>query len=303
MRKICILAVGLFSLAVAAPAAAQTINVPLSFNYAVLNTPGLHDQETVSPNTAPITATAQFDESTGTFTIQPNSLSWPTYSFTTPVPGTLNVSLNGPATGAFNPATGGLEMNADFVATINLNGLGSCTADSGQQTYSTSNSTVYPGVAFPKTATGPVTGPGAFTGGWQSVTSTGPACGVVASYLNGPGGIWISKNVPIPAPKLAASAPKKASDKVGKSKTIAVTVSNTGTLQATSVSVCVKASKKAGLKGSDCKQISSIATGGSKVVKFTFKPKHGGKFRVKFTASETGVTSAVTTTALKVVKK
>jgi hypothetical protein len=299
MRKICILAVGLFSLAVAAPAAAQTINVPLSFNYAVLTTPGLKDQQTVSPNGPPITATAQFNEETGTFTIAPENFSFPTYSFTTPAPGTLSVALNGPATGGFNPATGGLTMSADFVATITINGLGSCTADSGTQTYSTSLSTVYPGVPFPKTATGPVTGPGAITGGWPNVTSSGPACGIVASYLNGPGGLWISKNVPIPAPALAVSAPKKESGVVGKSKTIAVTVHNTGTLQATTVSLCAAAPKNAGLKGSKCKQIASLAEGAHKVVKFTFKGKHPGKFHIKFTASETGVKSAVTTTVLK----
>lgn len=300
MRKICILAVGLFSLAVAVPAAsAQTINVPLSFNYAVLTTPGLHDEQVVSPNGSPITATAQFNEDTGTFTIAPSNFSFPTYSFTTPAPGTLSVALNGPATGGFNPATGGLTMSADFVATITINGLGSCTADSGTQTYSTSLSTVYPGVPFPKTATGPVTGPGAITGGWQNVTSSGPACGIVASYLNGPGGLWISKNVPIPAPQLSASAPKKASAKVGKPKTVGVTVSNTGTLQATTVSVCVTAPKKAGLKGSKCKQIASLAQGAQQVVKFTFKGKHAGSYHVKFTASETGVKSAVATTVVK----
>jgi hypothetical protein len=300
MRRICILAAGLFSLAVAAPAGAQVIAVPLSFNYAVLNTPGLKDQEIVSPSGTPITATAHFDESTGTFTIAPADLNFPTYSFTTPVPGNLQVALKNPATGGFNPATGALTMSADFVATINLNGLGSCTADSGQQTYSTSLSTVYPGVPFPKTATGPVTGPGAITGGWSSVQSSGSACGIVAPYLNGPGGLWISKNVPIPAPKLAVSAPKKSSAKVGKSKTIAVTVSDTGTLGATKVTVCAAAPKKAGLKGSACKQIASLAEGAHQVVKFTLKPKHAGKFSVKFTATETGVKNAVTTVVLKV---
>jgi hypothetical protein len=302
MRKLCILAVGLFSLALAAPAGAQVISVPLSFNYAVLNTPGLKDEQVVSPSTNPITATAQFDESTGTFTVQPNQFNFPTYSFTTPVPGTLAVALKNPATGSFNPATGALTMSADFVATINLNGLGACTADSGQQTYSTSNSTVYPGVAFPKTATGPVTGPGAITGGWQSVTSSGPACAIVASYLNGPGGLWISKNVPVPTPTLAISAPKKASERLGKSTTVAVTVRDTGTLQATTVTVCAAAPKKVSVKGSDCKQIASIAAGSSKVVKFTLKGKHAGKFAVKFTAKETGVKNAVGTTSLKVVK-
>lgn len=300
MRRICILAVGLFSLAVAAPAGAQVISVPLSFNYAVLNTPGLKDQQTVSPNGPPVTATAKFDTSTGMFTIAPADFNFPTYSFTTPVPGNLQVSLKSPAAGGFNPATGALSMSADFVATINLNGLGSCTADSGQQNYSTSLSTVYPGVAFPKTATGPVTGPGAITGGWSSVQSSGPACGIVASYLDGPGGLWISKNVPIPAPKLAISAPKKSSAKVGKSKTVAVTVSDTGTLAATKVTVCAAAPKKVGVKGSACKQIASLAQGAHQVVKFTLKGKHAGTFHVKFTATETGVKNAVRTLVLKV---
>jgi hypothetical protein len=298
MRRICILAVALASLAVAAPAGAQVSPVPLSFNNAVLTTPGFKDVVLVSPKTQPITATAQFDSSTGTFTIAAADFNFPKYSFTTPVPGSLQASLNGPASGQFNPATGALTMTADLQTTINLNGIGTCTADPGSQTYSTSNSVVYPGVAFPKAVTGPVTGPGAFTGGWPSITATGTACSLVASSLNGPGGLWISKNVSPPALSVAAS--RTATDKVGKSTTINVTIQDTGNVAATGVSVCTTAPRSAHVTAAKCRTIGTLPGQAKKTLKFKFTGTAPGKFVVKFTAAGTDVTTVSKTVTVKV---
>lgn len=303
MRKLCILAVALCSLTVVSSAAAQVVAVPLSFNNAVLTTPGFKNVVLVSPNTNPITATAQFDTSTGAFTIAPGDFSFPTFSFTTPVPGTLHVSLNGPATGQFNPTTGAITVLADFVATINLNGVGSCAADSGHQTYSTSNSTVYPGVAFPATPTGPVTGPGAFTGGWSTVQATGSGCSLLASALDGPGGLWISKNVNPPAAKLSMStAPRKTTRRVGRPATIKVTIVNAGNLAASDVSVCVSAPKAIHIAGAMCRTASSLAAGKKQIFTFKAKSKAAGKFAIRFEATATGVSNATRTVTLKVRK-
>jgi hypothetical protein len=304
MRRICILAVALASLAVAAPAGAQVVMVPLSFNWAVLTTPGLKDVPLVTPKTNPITATASFDTSTGAFTIQPANFSFPTYSFTTPVPGSLQISLNGPASGQFNPATGAVSMTADYLATINLTGIGTCTADGGSQTYSTSNTTVFPGVAFPATATGAGTGPGALSGGWPSVTTTGNACGLVARDVNGAGGLWISKNVSPPA--LSVAAPKNATAKVGKTTTIKVTVKDAGNfgetdvLGATGVSVCVTAPRSAHVTAAKCKTIGTLAGNAKKTLKFKFNGTAPGKFVLKFTAKGSDVTTVSKTVTVKV---
>jgi hypothetical protein len=301
MRKLCILAAALASLAVTDSAAAQTVSVPLSFNHAVLTAGSFKDVALISPSTQPITATAEFDTSTGAFTISPADLSFPAYSFTTPVPGTLQVSLNGPASGQFNPATGALTMTADYIASINLTGIGTCMADTGSQTYSTSNSNVYPGVAFPATATGPATGPGAFTGGWSTIQTSGSACTLVSGDIAGPGGLWISKNVSPPA--LSISARSKASGTVGKTATISVTVSDTGNVAATDVSVCTAAPSSVHVTGKKCTKIASLTGGAKKTIKVKLKGAKAGKFTVKFTASASGLTNVQRKVALKLKKK
>lgn len=301
MRRFCILAVTLVSLAVVDSAAAQPVSVPLSFNNAVLTTPGFKNVVLVSPKTAPITATAQFESTTGTFTINPSDFHFPTYSFSTPVPGTLQVTLKQPATGQFVEPTGFLTLTADYLATITLNGVGSCVADTGAQTYTTSNTTIYPGVPFPATPTGPVTGPGAFTGGWPNVSSSGSACTLVASSLNGPGGLWISKNISPPSANLAiAATPKSTSARVGQSRVIKVTVRDTGKLGAKSVKVCAAAGKAVHVAGARCRTVSTLAAGAKKTIKFTLQGMKPGKFAVKLTASSTGVTTAKTHVVLKV---
>ena len=303
MRRACILAVTLVSFIAVGSAAAQTIPVPLSFNNAVLTTPGFKDVVVVSPKTPPITAIAQLDESTGAFTINPSDFHFPPHSFSSPVPGTVQVALNAPAKGQFNPATGFLTVTADYLATINLSGIGSCVADTGQQTYTTSNTTVYPGVPFPATASGPVTGPGAFTGGWPNVSSSGAACPLLSSSLNGPGGLWISKNISPPSVNLVlAASPKKAKASVGKSTVIKVTVRDTGKLAAHGVKVCTTAPKRVHVAGAKCRTIAALGAGARKTIKFTLKGTKAGKSKVKFSASATGAKSAKAAMVLRVTK-
>jgi hypothetical protein len=300
MRRVCILAVA--SLAVAGSAQAATVPVPLSFNHAIITTPGFKYVTLVKPSTKPITATAQFDQTNVTFTIAPAEFHFPTFSFTTPVPGTLQVSLNGPATGQFNPTTGAITMTADFVSTINLTSIGTCTADSGSQTYTTSNKTVYPGLAFPATASGAATGPGALSGGWPNVQMTGSACPLVSSALNGPGGLWISKDVNPPKLKIAA-APTKATKTVGQSITIKVTVKDVGGVAARKVKVCESAPKAVRrVRGTACRKIASLPAGTKKTMTFKVKGTHTGKFKVKFSAGATGVSTVHAATLLRIKK-
>jgi hypothetical protein len=202
MRKFGILAgVGLTFLVLAGAASADTIlRVPLSFNNAVLGT-AAGDLVVASPATPPITAVAQVDETNDTFTITPDAISFPTASFTTPIPGTATIALGSPATGQLNLATGQLVLSADFHATVAVTGLGSCEVDTGTQTFSTDQTNLYAGRRFPITPDGSgfVTGAGAISGGWTSLTNTaGPACALLGSALGGGGSLWISRNVPPP---------------------------------------------------------------------------------------------------------
>jgi len=301
VRKVCLLIVTLGALGLAdSAAAAPPLTMPLTFNNAVLTTPGFPNTVLVTPASTPVTATATLVPGTGAFTIKPSDFNFPTYSFTTPLPGSFQITLKNPATGQFNAATGALSITADFVATVNLNGVGSCSADAGTQTYSTSSSAVYPGVAFPANANGATTGPGAITGGWQSIQSSGSACSLVASALNGPGGLWLSKDIAPPKPKLSISAAHKAKGTVGKSTTLKVTVANRGKLVGTSIKVCAKAPKSVHVAGAKCKTIAQLAVGAKKTLKFKLKPTKAGSFTVKFKASESGISSAKTKVALKV---
>jgi hypothetical protein len=302
MRKFGILAVaGLTSLALVGTASADTIlPIPLSFNNAVLGT-AAGDLVVASPATAPITATAQVDESNGTFTIAQNAISFPTASFMTPVPGTATIALAGPATGQLNPATGQLGFTADFQATVNVTGLGMCTVDTGPQTYSTDQTNLYAGQRFPITPDGSgfVTGAGAISGGWASLAGTsGPACALLGSALGGKGSLWISRNVspPTPAALTLASSPAKAKVTAGKSVTLNETVKNTGGSAASSVTVCAVAPKALKLRGPKCQTIVTIAGGSSTVAKFTFQASKTakGNLAVSFTAKASGVTKAAT---------
>jgi len=301
MRKFGVLLVAGLSLVFASGAGAQSL--PISFNNMVLGT-SVGNLVVASQKTAAITANATANAD-GTFTIQPNAISIPTASFTTPVPGQVTVGLNSPATVMVNPATGQLSLSADFTASVNVTGLGQCTVDTGTQTYSTDGKGAYPGQRFPLGAQGFLTGAGAIGGGWTSLASppVGPGCTFLASVLNGAGSLWISRNISPPSPALAlTSKPSKGNVKPGKTVTFTATVKDTGGAAASKVTVCVVAPKALKLHGKTCTTIASIAAGATASARFTFTASKTarGKLKVSFSAKSTGLTTATARSALKI---
>jgi len=295
-HRLCILAASILSLTIVPAAAAQPAPVTLTFDHAVLTTPATPDTVIVSPAT-PVTMTAQYDASTGDFTVAPASFSLPPSTFTSPVPGSIQIVLGSPASGHFDASTGQLTMTADYVADITVTGVGSCTIDSGMQTYSTELSTVYPGTPFPATPNGLLTGPGAISGGWSTLPAgTGSACSLIDSAVDGPGGFWFSKGIapptsPAPATLSLSSTPARVTIAAGKSASFTATVKNTGGATASNVKVCIAAPKPLTVQGPKCRSLGSLNGGMSMQAKFTLKTSRTahGSYTVRFTATGTGV--------------
>jgi uncharacterized repeat protein (TIGR01451 family) len=308
-HRLCILAVSILSLTVVESAAAQPAPVTLTFDHAVLSTPATPDTVIVSPAT-PVTMTAQYDASTGDFTVTPASFSLPPSTFTSPVPGSIQIVLGSPASGHFDASTGELTMTADYVADITVTGVGSCTIDSGVQTYSTELSSVYPGTRFPATTNGLFTGPGAISGGWSTLPAgTGSACSLINSAVDGPGGFWFSKGIAPPASKAPAalslsSTPAKVTLAAGKSVMFTVAVKNTGGTAASNVMVCIAAPKPLSVHGPKCRSLGSFAAGTSIKAKFTLKTSSSahGSYTIRFTATGKGVPVARHSSTVKIKK-
>jgi hypothetical protein len=298
--------VAVASLGIAAPAFAQTM-VPLTFNHLVLDTPVTGNAQIVSPTTQPLTVDADVDLTTGAFTVQPSGLTVPSYSFTSPVNGSITLALNGPATGTVDFATGALTLNADFTADITLTGAGNCVKDTGPLSLSTAATKPIPGQAFPAGATGATTGDGAFGASWTTLApGTGSACAVVDSAVDGPGGIWVSRGINPPgtaaaAPKLAISSSKVSSVKSGGSATVTVVVANSGGADSKAVKVCVASPKPLSPKSS-CKTISSFGASAKKTETFKVKTKKGktGSYKLALSVSGSGVTTVNKKLTLKV---
>ncbi len=266
MRRLTI-PVALAALLLVAPAA-QALDVPVEFDYAVLDTPATPDATVVSPEGGSIKATAAVDPVTGDFTIDPATFDFPQYSFSSPIPGTIDVTLNAPATGNVSFATGKVTLNADFKANVNTS-LGACNVDTGPITLSTENTEPLPGQAFPPGPTGVVTGPGALGVSWQSLTvGNDPGCALIGQFVNGPGGFWISKGIapPTEAPQYDVVAlgvkvkPKKQTAKKNKKATFKVTVNNPGQTDATGVKLCAKVGKGK----QKCAKLGTLAAGAKK---------------------------------------
>jgi uncharacterized repeat protein (TIGR01451 family) len=295
-HHLCMLAVSVLSLTVVDAAVAQPAPVTLTFDHAVLSTPATPNTVLVSPAT-PITMTAQYDASTGDFTVAPASLTFPSSTFTSPVPGSVQIVLGSPASGHFDASTGQLTMTADYVADITVTGVGSCTIDSRVQTYSTELSTVYPGTRFPATANGLLTGPGAISGGWNTLPAgIGAGCSLINSSVDGPGGFWFSEGIAPPTPKAPAalslsSAPTTVTIAAGKSVSFTATVKNTGGTAASNVTVCVAAPKPLRVLGRKCKSLGSLGAGTSVKAKFLLKTNSSahGSYTIRFTATGKGV--------------
>ena len=263
----------------AAPASA--VDVPVQFNYAVLDTPATPDSVVVSPDGDPIKATAAVDEATGNYTVQPDAFDFPKYSFNEPVPGTIDVFLNSPATGNVNFATGEVSMTADFRAEV-VTGFGTCNVNTGPITLSTENKEPLPGRRFPAGSTGVVTGPGALGVTWESLTvGNDPGCALIGQFVNGPGGFWISKDIapPTERPQYEVAAlgvkikPKKKRVKYNKKGAFKVTVRNPGQTDAKNVKLCAKVGK--GKKR--CLKLGTIAAGTKRVTKVRARAKRTSK--------------------------
>ena len=285
---------------------ASALNVPLQFNHVVLDTPATPKAQIVTPTTQPLTVNANVDPSTGNFTVQPSDFTMPAYNFSSPAPGSATISLKNPASGNVNFATGALTLNADMLATINIQGYGSCTKDTGPVTLSTATTQPLPGQNFPAGPTGVATGAGAFGTGWSTLApGTGPACPLIDGATAGKGGFWISRNIsPVP-PSLGLGFGKLKPSKRGSTAVVKVKVTGKGNDDANPVKVCLTASnKKAVSVKTKCQTVSSLALGKTKTFSFRVKSSktaatgrnHG--YTLKATASGKGVATVSKTTKL-----
>lgn len=288
-------------LVAAGPAAAAVTPVPLTFDHVVLDTQATPKAQVVSP-AHPLKVTANVDTSTGQFTVQPSDWSFPTYTLTSPVKGSIAIGLNGPATGQVNPATGQLALKAGFVATITLQGYGQCVQDVPNLTLSTSATAPLPGKAFPAGTTGLLTGAGAFGGDWSSLPpGTGPACSTVDAAIGNKGGIWISRGInPVPT-KLALTVAKPKTAKAGRTAVVKATLANRGGASTTPIKVCLTGPKSLRLK-TNCKTVKTLGQNAKKTLSFRVKTvKHKtGKYKLTVKATAKGVPTVSRKVTLKV---
>jgi hypothetical protein len=304
------------ALGVPSAAQAQNLDVPLEFDYAVLDTPATPDANVVTPEGEPIRATANVDPSTGDFTVQPENFDFPKYTFSSPVQGSIDVILNAPARGKVDFTTGQVTFDADFEAQVDVTGLGACNLDTGVLTMSTEKDEPLPGVRFPPGPTGVVTGPGAMTVDWESLPpGTGPGCSIINAFVGGPGGFWISKGIAPPseggeydgATLKVAAKPSKKKVKAGSAVPLKVSVSNSGDEAAEGVTVCMTPAKGLKPKKRTCKAYGDIAAGKKRAKTFVVKtPKSATTqtYKVVFKATATGVkagkaTATITATGKK----
>jgi hypothetical protein len=290
--------------------------VPLSFNNAVLDVPGAHNSVVISPSTAPLNVKATISTPpSGTvqaFTIDPADFDFPQFNFTSPVTGSIDAHLGHTATGSFDAATGKVDLTADIVADITVLG-NPCSVDAGDLTFSTDNpGPPLPGTRFPAGPTGVVTGAGAFVASWATLPpGTGSGCAIVNGLTNGPGGLWISRNITpnfggggggTPALDIDGKAKKKKVE-AGKKEKLTATLTNTGTADVTGAQVCAKV--KNHKTKPKCDDIGTLAAGASAKAKFSVKTKNkdeGDKLKAKFTGSgtNTGLASVKDTVKFKV---
>lgn len=296
--------------ALLAPAAAGASDVALTFDNAVLDTPSTPDQVVVEPSGAPITATAVVDDATGDFTIDPAAFDFPKYTFSDPTPGEIDVILNAPATGKIDLATGQVTMNADFEAQITLQAFGNCNIDTGVLTLSTEASEPLPGRRFPPGVAGFASGPGAVAVSWATLPpGMGPGCQLIDSFVQGPGGFWISDGVdPFPAAPPNTRAKLKVMVKPG-ARTVGpgqkakfeVTVRNPGNTPARDVEVCAKI---VGRDGTVCDPLAALGAGKSKRRTYAFRlPGRKRGYKLAVSATGDGVKSGKATANLTVKKK
>jgi hypothetical protein len=303
MKKSAALGLAL-ALALLATSAAHATPVTLTFDHVVLDTPATPKLEVVTP-ASPVSVAANLDQASGDFTIAPADFHFPAYALTSPVRGTANLSLAGPASGHVDFASGVVTLTGRLAAKVTVPILGSCTITTMPMTLSTAGTSPLAGRLFPTGTAGLTTGPGALAGSWSSLPAgSGSACGAVGSALGGAGGVWLSKGIApgvilTGAPSLGLTVAKLRRVKAGRKVTVPVQVTNTGALDATAVAVCVKAPKRLG--GKTCKDVGTLAAGASHKLKFAFRTRNGAAatYALKFTAAGAGLATVKQTVKLR----
>lgn len=279
-------AVACTSLVVAAPAGAVT-KIPLQFKYAVLDLPKTGGLPVITPaHPLLVNATITGLTPTGaTFVVQKADWTFPTYSFSTPAPGTINVSLSKPASGSVDFTTGAVSLQADLLSDVTLTGIGDCKVDTGTLNMGTATTEPLLGQAFPTGATGIETGKGALGTGWKTLPAgSGTGCALLNGYLSGVGGLWISGNLPPASLKVGLAKPRAV--KAGMTRKIKATFKNAGGTSTGSIKACLKAPK--GFKNplNVCKTVTNVPPGKTVSVTFKVKPlkKKTKKYTLKLTA-------------------
>jgi hypothetical protein len=294
------------ALVAAAPAVADP--VALDFDHVVLDTEATPNGEVVSPSTDPLRVKADVDLATGDLTVQPDDFDFPEYSFSTPVQGTIDIFLHGPASGHADFATGRLSFTGTFDAKVTVNGIGDCTKTVGPTTLTTETAKPLPGQPFPPGPTGPSSGRGAFGVGWKTLEpGTGPGCGLIDAFTSGEGGIWVSRGIDPRAyanpgaPKLALKLRRPRPVKPGRRATVRARVSNSGKGAAASVRVCLRAPRPLSPRHR-CRSVGRLGAGKSHRVTFKVKTRkrRPGTFKLHGRATGKGIRVARDTTRLTV---
>jgi hypothetical protein len=222
-RAACLGAVVACAVSAGTTSSAQAVPFSTSYDNAVLNVNGLESDILDPPDTA--TITGDIDPATGDFTIPvATGLSFPPFSQEV-IPGQLTVTitvtpledLTGNLEGGAGAPTGNVTTDpTNFETLIDLTGstTNHCRID---LPFAFSTLADYPapykGDPFTVELSGtpPLTN-GALVTSWQSltvepVTPGVDDCSLVASFVQGPGGLWLAQGLTAPTPTSASPPP------------------------------------------------------------------------------------------------
>jgi hypothetical protein len=343
-RRLAVLgAVALVAFAISGALArdAQAQGEPFSFelNHGLINIGILNGIRFLNEATGPATfENGTIDPATGDFTIPADGIFLPPNSQTFPFPGApggvvileLSFTPLTDLTGNFDSATGEVDTDVTISSRVDVFipadpdpfQVGACEMSPIPLGFSTSGTNPYPGVPF----TEGVDGPGAVVASWSAMPVPVPVppleddpfnvCNIVAGFVEGPGGVWLSHDIespPIPPrpPALTLSVrPARAAVKPGRSTTFEAGSRNTGELVAPGVEVCARVPNGLRIngvsKGQVCKEVGDLQPGPAATEAFrvrTTRSSAGKTFTLRFSASGTGVRAATDFATLKVKRK
>jgi hypothetical protein len=183
--------------------AAQADDIHLEFDEAVINLGTLQGGQLIDPATdPPATQDGEIDPETGDFTVQPEDFFIPEKTFVDVQPGInaeVAMSIDEPATGNLDIATGALTEDLDLTAVIDIisggSTLATCTVSDIPLTLETTGTLPGDPDDFDAAPFAPPTGEGAVVELWDNIpASTGDPviCPIVDGTIGGPGGIWFS---------------------------------------------------------------------------------------------------------------